>query len=554
MVPRWRLPSAGWPVGLLGVSLLLAGVGALILSSSNERTREAQVAGSDAPVNASATERGNFDAHNSPTLVRNPVRPGNLAASSRIDTPFFSCGLHVSADGGKSWAKTSIPAPKGVEPKCFAPDVAFSADGTLYYSFVTLKGRGNVPGAVWISTSDDGGRTLSKPLKVLGRLAFQVRLAADPANADRLHVTWLQGKDVGRLQFAETGNPIKAMRSDDGGKSWSRPATVSSTARERVITPSPVVGPNGRLYVLYVDIGDDTLDYAAGHGGRGGPPYAGTFSLVLARSGSQDGAWEESVVDTELRPISRFIVFIPPFPSLAVGRDGRVYAAFHDMRLGDPDVLLWSRGPDEPSWKGPTRVNDTKRRDGTSQYMPQLSVARNGRLDVLYYDRRADRKRNVMNEVSLQSSFDAGTSFGPRLRLSSRAFSSKIGYAAKEGLPDLGSRLALLSDDREAFGLWTDTRSGTRKTQKQDIAKGRVEFTTSAELSEAGERRLRYGGLGLGAAGLALLALWARGRGVPRRPALRRSRLRAGGPDAPSDAEVPPSSDDAEVPPSSDDK
>ena len=504
---------------------MLAGVGALILSGSYERAREAKVAGPDAPVNVGATESGNFEAHNSPTLARNPARPANLAASSRIDTPFFSCGLHVSSDGGKSWTKTPIPTPKGVEAKCFAPDVTFSADGTLYFSFVTLRGRGNVPGATWISTSDDGGRKLSKPVKVLGPLAFQVRLAPDPANPDRLHMTWLQGKDVGRLQFAETGNPIQAKRSDDGGKSWSRPTTVSSTARERVVTPSPVVGPKGALYVLYVDLGDDTLDYAGGHGGRGGPPYAGTFSLVLARSSDQGRTWEESVVDTRLRAISRFIVFIPPFPSVAVDRDGRVYAAFHDMRLGDPDVFLWSRGADESSWEGPTRVNDTKRRDGTSQYMPQLSVARDRRLDVLYYDRREDRKRNVMNEVSLQSSFDAGRSFGPSLRLSSRAFDSRIGYGAKEGLPDLGSRLGLLSDDRAALGAWSDTRSGTRATQKQDIAKARVAFTSSAERSEAGERRLRYAGLGLGVAGLALLALWGRARGVPSRSALRRLSL-----------------------------
>jgi len=83
-------------------------------------------------------------------------------------------------------------------------------------------------------------------------------------------------------------------------------------------------------------------------------------------------------------------------------------------------------------------VNDTEERDRTSQYMPKLSVAPNGRLDVLYYDRRADRRRNVMNEVSMQSSFDAGDSFGPRLRLSSRGFDSRIGFGAKGGPP--GSR------------------------------------------------------------------------------------------------------------------
>ncbi len=511
---RRRRPGPPF-LALLGVSLILVGVGALVLSrSSSERSREARVVGTDAPVNIGATDPEDISAHNSPTLARNPVRPANLATSSRIDTPFFSCGLHVSADAGKTWTQTSIPAPKGEEAKCYAPDVAFSADGTLYLSFVTLKGRGNVPNAAWISTSDDGGRTLSKPVKVLGRLAFQVRLAADPTDPERLYLTWLQGGDVAALQFTETGNPIRAIRSDDGGESWGRPTTVSSSERERVITPSPVVGPNGELYVLYVDIGEDTLDYAAGHGGRGGPPYDGNYELVLARSRDEGGTWQESVADDRLRAISRFIVFFPPFPSVAVDGQGRVYAAFHDMRLGDPDVWLWSLGPEESDWEGPTRVNDTEERDGTSQYMPKLSVAPDGRLDVLYYDRRSDPAKNVMNEVSLQSSFDRGASFGPSLRLSSQSFDSRIGFGAKEGLPDLGSRLGLLSDDRRALGVWTDTRAGTPATQKQDIAGGSVAFSTSAERSQPREGPLRYGGLGLGFVGLALIGLWARGRGA----------------------------------------
>ncbi len=123
-----------------------------------------------------------------------------------------------------------------------------------------------------------------------------------------------------------------------------------------------------------------------------------------------------------------------------------------------------------------------------------------------------------MNEVSLQSSYDAGRTFGPSLRVSTTAFDSRIGFGAKEGLPDLGSRLGLVSDDRRALGVWTDTRAGTPQTQKQDIASAGLAFTSSSELSKSGERSLRYGGLGLGLAGLALLGRWAWTRGALRRP------------------------------------
>ena len=501
---RWRRGSLRAAVA--GASLLLLGIGALLVSGSFDRGPTIRLVGHDEPVNLSARQPSDTSAHNSPTLVRNPVRPNDLAVSSRIDTPVFSCALHVSHDGGATWSQTAIPMPKSERGKCYAPDVAFSADGTLYLSFVTLAGRGNVPHAVWLATSRDGGRTLSGPRRVHGPLAFQVRLAADPVRPGRLYMTWLQAADVGVLKFTAPGNPIQVTRSDDGGSSWQPPVRVSGPARGRVIAPAPVVAPDGTLYVLYLDIGQDRLDYEGGHQGRGGPPYPGPTTLVLARSRDAGATWGESVVARGLVPIKRFLVFLPEFPSLAVARDGRVYAAYHSARLGDPDVWLWSLAPRAASWSGPVRVNDTRRGDRTAQYLPKLAVAPDGRLDVLYYDRRAD-PRNLLNEVSLQSSFDDGRTFSPAIELASRPSDSRIGFGAKEGLPDLGSRLALISTDRAALGLWTDTRAGVPATQKQDLAAAAVSVDDPPRLSSAARAALRYGGVLVGLLGIALLAL-----------------------------------------------
>jgi len=501
-----RLPTGhAWLMLAAGV-LLLLGAGGVVVSTAYDAPSTAQAAGGDAPIAAGATRPSDIRSNISLSLARDPMRRGNLALSNRIDTPRFGCVLHVSFDGGASWARTAIPLPRGEQPKCFAPDVAFGGDGTLYVSFVTLKGRGNLPNAGWIASSTDGGRTLSRPVRALGRLAFQVRLSADPAVAGRIYLTWLQGAEVGFLKFTETGNPIRSTRSDDGGKSWQPPTRVSSPSRARVVTPSPAVGPSGELYVLYLDLGEDRLDYEGGHGGMGGPPYAGPFTLVLARSLDRGRTWAEHPVDDELVPIDRFVVFFPPFPSLAVDRrDGRLYAAFHDARLGDSDVWVWSLPPGGERWEGPTRVNDTPRHDRTAQYLPQLAVAPDGRLDVVYYDRRSDR-RNVMNHVSVQSSFDARQSFMPSVRLSSRPFDSRIGFGSKNDLPDLGSRLALVSDERRALAVWTDTRAGTRATNKQDLTRALVTFSEPPRLPKAVRDGLRYGGLALGLLGAGVLA------------------------------------------------
>ena len=496
---------------LLGASLLLVGIGAVAVSASPERRQTLRLVGHDEPVNLSARRPGDVSAHNSPTLVRNPRRPANLAVSSRIDTPVFDCALHVSADAGATWTQTAIPAPAAEGGKCYAPDVAFSADGTLYLSFVTLKGRGNVPHAAWLSRSVDGGRTLAAPVRVGGPLSFQVRIAADPVRPRRIYMSWLRAAEVGTLKFTAPGNPIEVARSDDGGASWQAPVRVSSPARGRVVAPAPVVGPDGKVYVLYVDLGGDRLDYEGGHEGRGGTPYGGHYALVLARSSDGGATWSESVAEDRLRAIHRFLVFLPWFPSVAVDRDGRVFAAYHSDTLGDPDVWLWSLAPGAATWHGPTRVNDTRRNDGTAQYLPKLAIAPDGRVDVLYYDRRADAQ-NLRNHASLQSSFDHGETFTRAVRLSSRPSDSRIGFGAKEGLPDLGSRLALLSSDRAALGLWTDTRAGTPATQKQDLAEAAVAVSDRAGLTANAKRVLGYGGLVAGFAGLLLLGRALAGR------------------------------------------
>jgi hypothetical protein len=479
---------------------------ALLLSGSTSRHASIRLVGTDATVNPSAHIPGNIDALNSPTLAQNPVSPANLVVSSRIDTPFFSCALDVTFNSGASWSQTAIPAPKGEQPKCYAPSVAFARDGTLYLSFVTLAGAGNTPHALWVSTSKDGGRTLSTPVRVHGGLTFQARLATDPRDPHRVYVTWLQGLGVGVLKFTQPGNPILMSRSDDGGATWSAPVQVNGAAYTHAITPVPVVAPDGTLYVLYVDVGNDVLDYLGGENGRGGPPYQGNYTLVVARSQNGGGAWQQSIVDTHVRPMSRYIVFLAPSPSLAVDSSGRIYVADTDVRLGDPDVWLWTLAPGSHAWTGPTRVNDTKLHDGTAQYLPQIAVAPNGRLDVLYYDRRAD-PQNVENETSFQSSFDHGQTFTPSIRLSSRPSDSKIGFGAREGLPDLGSRLALISDNRAALGVWTDTRDGTPQTQKQDLAEAAVAVQSSSGLSSGVKDALRYFGIIAGLAGLVLLGL-----------------------------------------------
>ncbi len=508
-----RLLRPPAPALLLALGLALLGAGSILIAASSGRQdpRPSRL-DSGRAVNAGSGDLSDISAHNSPTIVQNPRDPRQLVVANRIDSPLYDCALHVSADGGTTWSERDLATPGGRARKCYAPDAAFDAKGTLHVSFVTLRGRGNVPAAGWLVSSADGGRTFSSQRKVLGPLSFQVRITADPVDPDRLFLTWVKASDVGLYRFASVDNPVMFRRSGDGGATWSAPSRVSEPAGRRVVAPSLAVGAGGRLVVLFLDLGEDRLDYEGLHEGRGGAPYAGPWRLALARSGDSGRTWRNSTIEARLVPTERFVAFVPPFPSLAVDRgDGRLYASFQDGRLGDADVSLWTSADEGDTWTKPLRVNDTRPRDGTSQYLPKLSIAPDGRLDIVYYDRRRDAD-NVFNEVSLQSSFDAGRTFSRRLVLSPRASDSRIGFGGERDLADLGSRLALLSTRAGALAVWTDTGAGTTDSKKQDLVSALVSFSRPAGVSEGVEALLRYGGLVLLLAGLAVAFLAARAR------------------------------------------
>lgn len=491
--------TKGRRVGLVAAVVLgVAGVALIILSASDGGGRP-RLVGGNLPIDETATNPRQIAANNSPSVTRDPTRPDRLALANRVDSPALSCALHVSNDGGSRWSALAIPFPEGEEqpPRCFAPDVAFGADGRLYVSFVTLKGAGNTPNALWLAVSADSGRTLDLPRRVWGPLAFGSRVVADPDRAGRVSLVWLQVGATETLGLATTANPVLFARSDDGGSTWSGPFEVGgSKRRARSLAPSPALGPDGRAYVAYLDLGGDVLDYSGAHGGRAGDPYPGPWKLVLAMSDDGGMTWSEAEVDAAVVPADRIVSLFPPTPSLAVDpRNGRVYVAMSDGRAGDPDVLVWA-SPDGVGFGPPVRVNDTGPGDGGAQYLPAVAVSPSGRVDVVYYDRRRD-PANLLTDASLQSSTDGGRSFGASVRLTERPFDSRIGFGAERGLPDLGSRLAVVSSRRRALAIWSDTRAGTVASGKQDLTRAVVAF---------GSERSTLRFIGFASTGTALVA------------------------------------------------
>lgn len=470
-MPRVAL-ALGFTAFLL-VTVFVAGV-----LPNGQKPIPAPIARTEVPV--TAMNQILEPANNSPIVLADPTDRRSMVVANRLDAPDFGCGLNVSSDAGRTWKSAEVvpTLPIGVD-KCYAPEIAFDARGTLYYLFVGLTGNGNEPVGVYLTSSADKARSFSVPLKVLGPLNFAPRMAIDATVGDkgRLHLAWLHATSDPPLGgLGPTPNPILAAYSDDGGRSFSEPMQISDAEREEVAAPVLALGPDHAVHVGYYDLAGDVRDYH----GLEGPVWEGKWSIVL--SSSSDGGRTFAagvVVDQAVVPAERVMLIFTMPPPVVVAKAKVTCVAWTDARYGDADVLMrCGKGGDWPS-DSPKRLNDDAIGNGHRQYLPRLSFAPDGRLDVIFFDRRGD-PGNVENDVYFSSSYDDGGTLSPNLKVTQRSSSSRVGQqyvgAAAEGQVESGARLGLLSSDAVAVAAWPDTRYSNPQGTEQDLFAAEIYF------------------------------------------------------------------------------
>jgi len=509
----------------------VAGLAALVLSVAVEPVGASAsvpaarfTVGTEAPVTAGLVD--DAPAQNSPVVAADPTDERFVVVANRLDAPDYSCALQLSGDGGRGWVGADpVPTlPKGAE-KCYAPDVAFDRTGLLYYLFVGLAGLGNAPMGIFLTTSRDRGRTFSPPHRILAGETkgprFGVRMAIDRTVGDRgrMHVVWLQANaqpSLGGLPPSTT-NPILAVHSDDGGRTFSAPVQVSDPRRKRVVAPALTVGPDRAVHVAYYDLEDDVRDYQ----GLEGPRWEGTWSIVVASSPDGGKSFGESrLVADGIVPIERvMLIFTMPPATIAADRAGGVYVAWPDARHGDWDVLLSRSQDGGRRWSDPTRMNDDPVGNGRHQYLPVVATAPGGRLDAVFADRR-NSGDNTRNDTYFTSSSDGGRTFAPNLRLTSESSNARIGpgylVPSALGLKEYGARFGLVSRDAHAVAAWTDTRNAGGGVTNQEIFAVRVGVTggpvADADGGGSGGRVVRAAAALAAAVLVAALALLRRRR------------------------------------------
>ncbi len=356
------------------------------------------------------------DAANEPSIAVDPTAPNRIVIGWRqfdtILSNFRQAGWAYSHDGGRTWT-----FPGTIETGIFRSDPVLEADadGTIYYCSL----RGDF--TVHFFKSVDGGVTWATalpPVQIIGgdKQWFTIDRSGGIGHGN-VYITW-------NPAFGCCG-PNMFTRSSDGAQSFIAPIPLFATPTW------------GQLAVA----SDGTLSVAG----------LASSSLVayLASSNAQDDQ-QTPVFDVQTPvDIGGTVSFGGiPNPGGLVGQvshavdtsggptHGNIYVlASADPPTSDPLDVMFTRSIDGGlTFEPPIRINDDSEGTDAWQWFGTLSVAPNGRIDVIWNDTRNSVFHDT-SELYYSFSSDGGASWSPNTALSP-SWNSLIGWPNQEKIGD----------------------------------------------------------------------------------------------------------------------
>lgn len=333
-----------------------------------------------------------------PSLAVNPANRSNLITAWIQD---YDDGIVAaySPDGGNTWQKTVVPTSlcTGGPPPLIAgdlissydPSVSFGPNGTAYLAVTRAELRCNdttgcTPAfaySVVVHVWDNARQTWSQPHVIDQTGAIdRSTLVADPTQPGRAYVSWAKGADL-------TGASVRPFISSttDGGNTWSTPIPIYNPIPAGSTEPNHIAAPNQLMVLsdgtLVAIIGDFPSTPGVGYG---------ETTLKSIRSVDHGVTWSAPAViaqtaDTHLT-----------FSTSAVAPDGTIYVSWQrtDANFGRFE-LLYSKSIDGgASWQPEQLVGAAGTKFGfygnCIQSPPNIAVANDGTIGVLFYDHRND--------------------------------------------------------------------------------------------------------------------------------------------------------------------
>ena len=347
-----------------------------------------------------------------------------------------------STNLGDSWETTMVHNARGKTDDAaenprpvhsFAVDRFSGSDDTLYVTFNIAKPNPSAPNAnppmPVVSVSNDGGRTFGAPVHLADKMFDDAAVRQQAFSAVTTTTAAPNATAATTTTVPATSRAAQPNQAANFGGSGARSSVQTG------------VDGKGKAYVLWLT---GTANVTPS------PPAARMLST------STDGGKTWST--TQAMPFS----YENASPRMAVSKDGVIHIAYG--RNPTPEINGYGEIYHQAStdggktWSEARAITDDDPKALTGQYHPNLSVAPNGRVDVVWWDTRSDPGIRS-NDVYYAYSSDNGKTWSKNQRITDQSVDRRLGVWGANY--DINSPPSVTSTDAFALFGWDDTRNTT---------------------------------------------------------------------------------------------
>ena len=381
-----------------------------------------------------------LDAGNEPSIAISPVNSDIIVIGWRqfdnVFSNFRQAGFSYSSDGGITWAPGDV-----IQRGIFRSDPVLDCDsaGNFYYNSLTRDSLQNFLCHVFKSTN--GGATWDSGTFANGGDKQWMVIDKSGVGESNIYSAW--SSDYSSC-------PVNNFtRSINAGANYDPCSFILSMPR-----------------YLTMDIDDAGSLYIGGM-----CPYnlANQDSIVVAKcsdptAGGPQLTWDSKFVYMDGLTFTNATVNPAGLigqMNIAVDHSsaglGNIYlvASMNRISVTDmADVMFCKSSDGGLTWHIPIRINDDPSLNA-QQWLATLSVAPNGRIDIVWLDTR-DNPSSDISALYYSYSYDQGTTWSTNEKLSQN-FDPHIGYPAQN---KMGDYFDMISDDVSARLAWCNTLNG----------------------------------------------------------------------------------------------
>lgn len=438
------------------------------------------------------------------------VDPDNsqVIVAAASDLRSLNCHLMRSDDAGQTWhILPSSPAPAGY-PDCTVSDagvpevmIAWGKHDTLYYAragydpgqnegirkghISILLQRSTDLGISWTTTVVDNNRNSSAQYPPSD--SGVTGLAVDSSGtSDVVYVGFIKS-----FPTSPTGSPLKdgevdVATSTDGGSSFGAPVNLNTFSQVTTTIAGKTYGLIGMNFFgnPFMSAHNGTVLAAMGSQfSIKNAPTGNTFlnlPELIARSTDKGQTWTVSALGpptyTQNGGGAGAMTGMGWTP--AGGSKGTYVAAYGftpstAAGSGQPQIVAQRSTDDGQNWSDPVLIDDSDPTLQWTSFYPQLNVAPNGRVDVVFETNRNDSNDHF--DVYYTYSNDGGKTWAKNVKISDQPINFDFGISYNG---DFRNSPGVASANEYAAVGWADTRKADPTTQTQDDYVAIAQFQT----------------------------------------------------------------------------